>query len=186
MLIKCIQYKFSLYLNLVGKSSTPSTSKEFQPITEIALKTHDIIRLWVPFCSIAMKNTLSPDSTILTAAKKKSWNYLSSTFSNNLTFPLSQYIKKRKNPHERWAKTLTFGLVFIKYNNSEIVWCLVFFHSGPVGPVVCLTLHNNYYPPPPCAVPLTYIVTGAGIKKVLLPADLRPFSIDLIGKRHSG
>ena len=89
---------------MVGKSSTPSTSKEFQPITEIALKTQDIIRLCVPFCSNAMKNTLNPDSTILTAVIRiheiifaLHFEQFHLPFSSNI----DSIYKSAKNPHER-------------------------------------------------------------------------------------
>ena len=56
-------------LSLVGYNSTPRTSNEFHPITDIALNIHDITRLCVEFLNKAMKNTLTPEITILTASR---------------------------------------------------------------------------------------------------------------------
>ena len=48
----------------------PMTSKAFQPITEIPLKMQDMTRLSTLVFSRAMKNTHTPEMTILAAGDK--------------------------------------------------------------------------------------------------------------------
>ena len=54
----------------------PITSRAFHPMTEIPLKTHDMMRLCVFVLSMAMKKTQTPEITILAAVGKEGELYI--------------------------------------------------------------------------------------------------------------
>ena len=66
----------STYLTDVGKSSADKTSKEFHPTVETAPNTQDIPKfsylLWIR----GIKNTLTPEKTILVAENKWQTKYM--------------------------------------------------------------------------------------------------------------
>jgi hypothetical protein len=68
-----------MYLEVVGNSSAPSTSRTFQPTTDIALNTQDIIRLCNCVLANQMKNTHNPDITMLLAVNRNNTSNIYST-----------------------------------------------------------------------------------------------------------